>query len=114
MLALGAVFAADAVGLAVALAGGAGLGDALVIGTPTNAPFTFVAVQALMALAVSLAVMARNANAAEPINRARRNFSMMPAAAGVFLKSFVMRSLSFDRLSMSQSGYAMQVSCQMI
>jgi hypothetical protein len=46
------VLALDVLGLVVTLAGGAeGLGHALVIGTPINAPFTFVAVQALLVFA---------------------------------------------------------------
>jgi hypothetical protein len=48
------VLALDVVGLIVTLATGAeGLGHALVIGTPVNAPFTFVAVQALLVLAAT-------------------------------------------------------------
>ena len=43
------VLALDVVGLVVTLATGAeGLANARVIGTPINAPFTFVAVQALL------------------------------------------------------------------
>ena len=43
-----AVLALDLLGLIVALAaGGHGLAHVLVVGTPLNAPFTFVAVQAL-------------------------------------------------------------------
>lgn len=46
------VLALDVLGLIVTLATGAeGLGHALVIGTPINAPFTFVAVQALLVFA---------------------------------------------------------------
>jgi hypothetical protein len=49
-----AVLALDILGLAVALATGADdLGHALVVGTPINAPFTFVAVQALIVLAAT-------------------------------------------------------------
>jgi hypothetical protein len=48
------VLALDVVGLAVALATGPDdLGHALVVGTPINAPFTFVAVQALIVLAAT-------------------------------------------------------------
>lgn len=48
------VLALDVLGLAVALATGADdLGHALVVGTPINAPFTFVAVQALIVLAAT-------------------------------------------------------------
>jgi hypothetical protein len=47
-----AVLALDVAGLVVALATGShDLGEALVTGTPINAPFTFVAVQALAVLA---------------------------------------------------------------
>ena len=46
------VLALDLLGLVVTLATGAeGLGHALVVGTPINAPFTFVAVQALLVFA---------------------------------------------------------------
>jgi hypothetical protein len=49
-----AVLALDVLGLAVTLiSGNEGLIDALVIGTPINAPFTFVAVQALIVLAAT-------------------------------------------------------------
>ena len=49
-----AVLALDLLGLAVVLATGThDLGDALVVGTPINAPFTFVAVQALIVLAAT-------------------------------------------------------------
>jgi hypothetical protein len=49
-----AVLALDLLGLAVALATGVDdLGHALVVGTPINAPFTFVAVQALIVLAAT-------------------------------------------------------------
>ncbi len=48
------VLALDVAGLAVTLiAGNEELGHALVIGTPINAPFTFVAVQALIVLAAT-------------------------------------------------------------
>jgi hypothetical protein len=48
------VLALDVLGLVVTLATGAeDLGHALVIGTPINAPFTFVAVQALIVLAAT-------------------------------------------------------------
>jgi hypothetical protein len=48
------VLALDLLGLVVSLATGADdLGHALVIGTPINAPFTFVAVQALIVLAAT-------------------------------------------------------------
>src|ERR1700742_5060177 len=48
------VLALDVAGLAVTLiAGDEKLGHALVIGTPINAPFTFVAVQALIVLAAT-------------------------------------------------------------
>ena len=48
------VLALDVAGLAVTLiAGNEDLGHALVIGTPINAPFTFVAVQALIVLAAT-------------------------------------------------------------
>jgi hypothetical protein len=49
-----AVLALDVLGLTVTLAAGnEDLVDALVIGTPINAPFTFVAVQALIVLAAT-------------------------------------------------------------
>jgi hypothetical protein len=49
-----AVLALDVLGLAVTLAAGnEDLVHALVIGTPINAPFTFVAVQALIVLAAT-------------------------------------------------------------
>ena len=49
-----AVLALDVLGLAVTLiAGNEDLVHALVIGTPINAPFTFVAVQALIVLAAT-------------------------------------------------------------
>jgi hypothetical protein len=49
-----AVLALDVLGLAVALATGPDdLGHVLVVGTPINAPFTFVAVQALIVLAAT-------------------------------------------------------------
>jgi hypothetical protein len=49
-----AVLALDVLGLAVTLiAGNEDLVHALVIGTPINAPFTFVAVQALIVLAAA-------------------------------------------------------------
>jgi hypothetical protein len=49
-----AVLALDVLGLAATLiSGNEGLIDALVIGTPINAPFTFVAVQALIVLAAT-------------------------------------------------------------
>ena len=48
------VLALDVAGLAVTLiAGEENLGQALVVGTPINAPFTFVAVQALIVLAAT-------------------------------------------------------------
>jgi hypothetical protein len=47
-----AILLLDALGLTVMLATGADtLGDALIVGTPLNAPFTFVAVQALAVFA---------------------------------------------------------------
>jgi hypothetical protein len=53
-LAFAAVLAFDLTGLIVALATGLDdLGPALVVGTPLNAPFTFVAVQALAVLAAT-------------------------------------------------------------
>ena len=49
-----AVLALDAIGVIVTLAAGnEDLVHALVIGTPINAPFTFVAVQALIVLAAT-------------------------------------------------------------
>ena len=52
VLAFAVVVALDVIGLVVSLASGSeSLGRALVIGTPINAPFTFVAVQALIVLA---------------------------------------------------------------
>ena len=49
-----AVVALDVLGLVITLAAGNdGLVDALVIGTPINAPFTFVAVQAVVVLAAT-------------------------------------------------------------
>lgn len=48
------LLALDVLGLAVALATGTdGLADTLVVGTAINAPFTFVAVQALAVLAAT-------------------------------------------------------------
>jgi hypothetical protein len=49
-----AVVALDVLGLVITLAAGNdGLVDALVIGTPINAPFTFVALQAVVVLAAT-------------------------------------------------------------
>lgn len=54
VIAFAAVLAFDVTGLIVALATDLeGLGRALVVGTPLNAPFTFVAVQAVAVLAAT-------------------------------------------------------------
>ena len=64
-IAFAVVVALDLVGLLVAVAGGMEpLGRAVVIGTPLNAPFTFVAVQGLVVLAAVRAKGARGRVAA--------------------------------------------------
>ena len=81
------MLALDLLGLAVALATGADdLGHALVVGTPINAPFTFVAVQALIVLAATrhragAAVLGRAVPRQRRLRLLRRLVRRRPAAA---------------------------------
>jgi hypothetical protein len=102
------VLALDLLGLTVALATGTDLGHALITGTSINAPFTFVAVQALIVLAatrhragaivlavlctISIASGFSDGSFADDLSAAERAIQIALVAATAALGAFAVRA----------------------